>query len=320
MPGVHENSLVQFREVSKRYGKLLALDRVSFDIREGEVFGYIGPNGAGKTTTIKILVGLLTQFQGNLRVAGLRMPDERDQAHQLLGYLPQVVGFQEWRTVDHALRTFGQLSGLSKVNLERRISEVLELLGLSRVRNSRVAHLSGGMVQKLGLAQALLHEPRLLILDEPLAGLDPASRLQIKTTIRALSEQGTTVFFSSHILSDVQDVASRLGILDRGRLVQVGTLEELKAHLGSPKALKVTLSRDSGRWSELQQIPGVERIEQPDPNQLIVYLTQEGDVEAITQRLIVGLIERECYIHSLNPMTPNLDELYLQYVSGGEGE
>lgn len=162
--------------VSKRYRQVVALDNVSLSIEPGEIFGYIGPNGAGKTTTIRILVGLITDFQGQVTIAGQSRAAIRGRLQKILGYLPQEVGFQEWRTVEHALTTFGLLSGLSDSQLQRRIAEVLDLLYLTPVRRKTIAHLSGGMVQKLGLAQALLHNPPLLVLDEPLAGLDPASR------------------------------------------------------------------------------------------------------------------------------------------------
>ncbi|MCJ7469745.1 ABC transporter ATP-binding protein, partial [Candidatus Bathyarchaeota archaeon] len=215
------NGFVVLNGVSKKYGSLLALDSVSLEIGEGEIFGYIGPNGAGKTTTMKIMVGLVSDFQGEVRIGGYRMPEQKDEMHRLLGYLPQNVAFQEWRTVDHALRAFGRLSGLGKREIASRISEVLDILALSDVRNKKISHLSGGMIQKVGLAQALLHNPKLLVLDEPLAGLDPASRYQLKQTIMKLGKDGTTVFFSSHILSDVQDVATRIGILSRGRIKQI---------------------------------------------------------------------------------------------------
>jgi ABC-2 type transport system ATP-binding protein len=222
------NEFVVLRDVSKSYGSFRALDNVSFEIKEGEIFGYIGPNGAGKTTTMKILVGLISDFQGEVLVGGCRIPEQKGEIHKLLGYLPQNVAFQEWRTVDHALQTFGKLSGLTDEKIEGRISEVLDLLSLSDVRHKKISQLSGGMVQKVGLAQALLHNPKLLVLDEPLAGLDPLSRRQLKDIVLELGKNGSTVVFSSHILSDVQDVANRIGILSRGRLKQVGTLDELK--------------------------------------------------------------------------------------------
>lgn len=165
------NGLVVLRGVSKSYGQFRALDNVSFEIKAGEIFGYIGPNGAGKTTTMKILIGLITDFQGEVLIGGCRIPKQKSEAHKLLGYLPQSVAFQEWRTVNHALKTFGKLSGLSDSEIESQIPKILDLFSLSDVRYKKISQLSGGMTQKVGLAQALLHDPKLLVLDEPLGGL-----------------------------------------------------------------------------------------------------------------------------------------------------
>src|SRR4030066_1566210 len=198
----NDNEFVTIRNLAKDFGGFHALNNVSFTIKEGEIFGYIGPKGAGKTTTMKILVGLITDFQGEVSIGGCRIPKQKEEVHKLLGYLPQNVAFQEWRTVNNALTTFGRLSGLTAKQVESRILEVLHLFSLSAVRHKKISQLSGGMTQKVGLAQALLHEPKLLVLDEPLGGLDPLSRHQFKEVALELGKRGTTILFSSHILSD----------------------------------------------------------------------------------------------------------------------
>ena len=233
------DKFVSLKNLTKRFGNFQALSDISLDIREGEIFGYIGPNGAGKTTTIKILVGLISNFQGEVSIGGYQLPQRKEEAHKLLGYLPQNVAFQEWRTINQALRTFGKLSGLIDTQVEEKIPQVLELLGLLEVRHKKITQLSGGMNQKVGLAQALLHEPKLLVLDEPLGGLDPYSRYQFKEIIRKLRQKGTTIIFSSHILSDVQDVADRIGIINRGRIKKIGTLDDLKARFKTKKTVEV---------------------------------------------------------------------------------
>lgn len=312
------NGFVVFEGISKRYQSLLALNNVSFNIKEGEIFGYIGPNGAGKTTTIKIMVGLLRSTQGTLHIGGHQMPDEKNEVHKLLGYLPQNVAFQEWRTVDHALRTFGKLSGVKKNEIENRIEEVLELVALPNVRHQKIVELSSGMTQKLGLAQSLLHNPKLLVLDEPLAGLDPESRYQVKQIIKELGKSGTTVFFSSHILSDVQDVATKMGILNRGCIMQIGTLDELKSGFPIKNDVTVVLSHDSGRWREVKSLKGVTGVEQPARNTLLVHLDSETDIDETIHNLIQSLMNLDCRIRSLTPAAPTLDEVYLQYVRRGE--
>jgi len=187
---INSNDFVTFQDVTKNYNSFKALNNVSFSIKEGEIFGYIGPNGAGKTTSMKILVGLITNFKGEVAINGYRLPEKKTEIYKLLGYLPQSVAFQDWRTVNQALNTFGKLSGLENDKIEQRIPEILELIGLADVRYKKVSQLSGGMIQKVGLAQALLHEPKLLVLDEPLGGLDPLSRHQSRQYLYIRVQKG----------------------------------------------------------------------------------------------------------------------------------
>jgi ABC-2 type transport system ATP-binding protein len=311
------NNILVLEGVTKRYKDLLALDNISFALQQGDIFGYIGPNGAGKTTTIKIIVGLLRQGQGTVSIGGYLMPEKKDQVNKLLGYLPQQVSFQQWRTVDHALTTFGKLSGLKKNELEARIQEVLSLLNLSEVRFKKIIELSGGTIQKVGLAQALLHHPKLLILDEPLGGLDPTSRYQVKEILRDLSKNGTTIFFSSHILSDVQDIATMIGVLNWGHLMQIGTLDELIAQFPKKNEIEIVLSKDSRKWNELQSMKQIQKIEESAPHKILVHLQSNADVDEMVHQLIKKLLTLGCQIRSIRPLSPNLDEVYLQYVKGG---
>jgi len=304
-----------FENVSKRYRELFALNQVSFRIEAGEIFGYIGPNGAGKTTTIKIIVGLIKEFSGKCTIAGYSLPDSSNNIQRLIGYLPQDVAFQDWRTVDHALNTLGRLSGLDADELDDRIRDVLNLLGLSDVRHKKIQKLSGGMVQKVGLAQALLHRPRLLILDEPLSGLDPASRYMVKQSLRELSRNSTTIFFSSHILSDVQDIATRIGILHKGRLLKMGNLDELVAEFITTRQLEIALSHLTDGWQKLNALAGIKKVERIDNNRLIVSLDKNIDMDAISDKIIRQLIQLDCRIRSFAPIVPNLDDIYLKYIN-----
>jgi ABC-2 type transport system ATP-binding protein len=307
--------LAVFREVSKSYGAFAALKGISFDIRRGEVFGFIGPNGAGKTTTMKILVGLISDFTGGLTVDGLEMPGSRAALYRTAGYMPQSVAFQEWRTVGHALSTFGRLSGMNREALAERIPRVLAQVGLERTGDTKIVHLSGGMTQKLGLAQALLHEPKLLVLDEPVAGLDPASRIQFKAIIRELRDRGATIFFSSHILSDVQDVADRVGIIVGGRMRTPGTLAELKARFSVNDDIEVVLSRDAGNRGELEALPGVLALESTGAASFLLHLKPDADVDATAHEALTRLIAGGSRIRSFHPLEPSLDEIYLKDVA-----
>ncbi|MBN1678195.1 MAG: ABC transporter ATP-binding protein [Candidatus Thermoplasmatota archaeon] len=306
--------IASLERVAKSFGTFRALNDITFNIREGEVFGYIGPNGAGKTTTIKILVGLIKDYEGVARVGSGGSGANMDRA---LGYLPQHAAFQEWRTVDQALTTFGRLSGMSIQDVEKRIPEVLELLGILDTRNRRIVNLSGGTIQKVGMAQAILHDPDFLVLDEPMAGLDPASRYQFKNVFRQLSKEGTTVLFSSHILSDVQDIANRIGIISHGTLIHEGTLEGLRQRLKVPKDIDIMLSKDSRRWKELESIQGVTSIDRTEDGRMIVHLAAEADIDASVDRLIRKIIEGGSRIRFIYPINPNLEQLYIRFVSGG---
>ena len=314
---LNDNEFVTLHNLTKTYGAFRALDSISLGIKEGEIFGYIGPNGAGKTTTMKILVGLITEFQGEVSIGDLQVPKRKDELHKLLGYLPQNVAFQEWRTVNQALKTFGKLSGLSDSKVEERIPEILGLLGLSDARHKKVSHLSGGMVQKVGLAQALLHEPKLLVLDEPLGGLDPLSRFQFKDIVLKLAKKGVTILFSSHILSDVQDVADRIGIISHGKIRQVGTLNELKSRLSS-QIVQVMLSFSSERWREFGAIRNVETVEQPSPGRVLVHLESSADEDQVVNDIVQSIVKMGIRVRGINLLEPSLDEIYLKYVSEAE--
>ena len=312
------NEFVVLRNVTKSFGSFRALNSISFGIKEGEIFGYIGPNGAGKTTTMKILVGLISDFQGEVSIGGYQVPKRKDEIHKLLGYLPQTVAFQEWRTVNHALKTLGKLSGLSDAEVEGRIPEILDLLGLADVRHKKISQLSGGMTQKVGLAQALLHEPKLLVLDEPLGGLDPLSRHQFKGIVLKLGQKGTTILFSSHILSDVQDVADRIGIINRGRIKQVGTLNELKSRLSSQKTVEVLLSYVSDKWQEFGAIKNVTTVEQPSPGRVLVKLETNADEDQVVNDIVQSIVKLGIRVRGITLLEPSLDEIYLNYVQEAE--
>ncbi len=310
---------IEFENVSKKYKNLLALDNISFTIGKGEVFGYIGPNGAGKTTTIKILVGLITNFSGNVSIYGKNIQNARKDLHNMIGYHPQEAGFQEWRTVDHAFKTFGRLSGLSSDYLERRTQEILELIGLTDFRYKKIVHLSGGMFQKLRLGQALLHEPEILIMDEPLSGLDPQMRYQFKEIIKELAKSGITILFSSHILSDVQNIANTIGILNKGQIMKIGSPDELQSSFHVGNILEIVVAKNSPLCENLEGISGVDSIGIINTNTQLIHLDSDIDVDFIINVILNRLAEQKCRIRSFSLLKPSLEEVYLKYV-GGETE
>lgn len=310
-------NFITFQEVSKSYKDVIALENVSFQIHKGEIFGYIGPNGAGKTTTMKILVGLIKKYQGSVFVNGEDISKNQLNLHKILGYIPQEVGFQEWRTVNHVLKTFGRLSGLESSILENRIKAVLEQVGLLEFRYKKVVHLSGGMKQKLRLAQGLLHDPELIVLDEPMSGLDPTSRFQIKNIIISLvKNEDTTIFLSSHILNDVQDIADRIGILNLGNIMKVGTPHELQRDFQVGNVLDIELAENSPTCEGLEKYDCVDYIEFNKQNNQKIHLNTEINLDDCINQVINEYLGQKCQIRHFNLVRPSLEDVYLKYVEG----
>jgi ABC-2 type transport system ATP-binding protein len=310
-----QNSCIELRNVSKSYKNLLALNNITFSIQKGDIFGYIGPNGAGKTTTIKILVGLIPNYKGEAYVNGTSITNYKD-LHKIIGYHPQEVGFQEWRTVKQALTTFGRLSGVNKENLENRIQDILKFTELEDVRNKKIKHLSGGMIQKLRLCQALLHEPEILVLDEPLSGLDPSIRYQIKGLIKSLAKSGKTILFSSHILSDVQDIANVIGILHKGKILKIGSPDELQSDFHIGNMIRIEVAKNTPLYQDLENIAEVEKVEYLASNIQIVHLSSDIDLNTVIHRILKLLLENDCKIRNFSVVQPSLEEVYLKYVGG----
>ncbi len=311
-----EEYIIEFKNVQKHYNGTIALDSLSFSIKRGEIFGYIGPNGAGKTTTIKILVGLISDYKGEVLIDGINISKRKGDYYKILGYLPQEAGFQEWRTVNHALSTFGKLSGLLSNHLEERIKEVLDLVGLADVRHKKITHLSGGMKQKLQFAQAILHEPEILVMDEPMSGLDPTSRFQMREIIKELVKTGITIFLSSHILSDVQDFSSHIGILNKGKLLKSGTPMELQRDFQVENNLEIEFAESSPINSELEKLTCVNSVKQLSDTKQLIFIKNEANIDNCIKTILNNLLKQNCRIRNFNILKPSLEEVYLKYIRG----
>ncbi len=312
--------LVQFEHVAKKYKSFQALEDVTFSVNEGEIFGYIGPNGAGKTTTLKLLVGLLMQFDGAIHVGDLTMPRDLQKLHKLVGYLPQDPEYQPWRTVDHALMTFGRLSGVSVNDLKIRIPALLERFELGDVRHKKIKKLSGGMKQKVGFVQAMLHKPKLLVLDEPLNGLDPESRIRLREQILAMRAEGTTVIFSSHILDDVQNVADRIGIIKKGRMLKAGNMAELVAHFGINKEVHIDYSQIPNATDFLANLPHVKAVKQRSESYWILEMDNEANLDPSIHLAVSESLTRDGRIRRVTEQAPTLDELYKRFTESSSSD
>jgi ABC-2 type transport system ATP-binding protein len=250
---------------------------------------------------------MIQKFEGDVLVGGAHVVKDRERAHALIGYLPQSCGFQNWRTVESALDVLGALSGVDEPTRKKRIPELLERFGLSAARTKKVKELSGGMTQKLGLIQALLHEPKLLVLDEPLEGLDPPTRNLLKEIIRERQRAGTTVLFSSHILSDVEDVADRVGILHGGKIATSGSIRDLMTAFGLPTEIEVEYSVAP----ESLPFEGKAR----KPNEWRVLLKEGEDLDAVVHDIVQRSLAAGGKLRRIGMVEPDLDDLFAQYIN-----
>ena len=224
-------AVIEIQDVHKRFGggskAVEALRGVSLEVREGEVFGLLGRNGAGKTTLVKILLDMVRPSQGTTRILG--EPSTSVKVRRRIGYLPEGHLFPEYRTARGVMHFYAALSGMSGRERRRKVPDALERVGLADAAGRKVRHFSKGMKQRLGLAQALLHDPQVVLLDEPTDGVDPVGRAEIRLTLERLRAEGRTLFVNSHLLSEVEQISDRVAILDGGRVARIGSLDELTA-------------------------------------------------------------------------------------------
>lgn len=240
---VTEPPAIRVRHLWHRYGNLDVLRDVSFEVRRGEIFGFIGPNGAGKTTTIRLMATLLEPMAGRVEINGIDVAIDPDRVRRIIGYMPDHAGVYERITVREYLEFFADAFNVDNIGV---VDAVIELTDLGKLQDRLVAALSKGMKQRLGLARILLHDPRVLILDEPASDLDPRARIEIRDLLLELSELGKTIFLSSHILTELSDVCTSVGILEHGKLIVAGPIAEIAGRLRESAAATVAPAPTTG--------------------------------------------------------------------------
>ena len=249
--------MIEISHLTKRYGEHLAVSDLSFTVDSGQIYGFLGPNGAGKSTTMNIMTGCLSATEGSVRIDGHDIFEEPNQAKKLIGYLPEQPPLYMNETPEEYLRFVGEAKGLRGVELERQINEVISQTGIKEVAHRRISALSKGYKQRVGIAQALLGNPKVIILDEPTVGLDPIQIIEIRDLIKELG-QTHTVIFSSHILSEVQTICDQIIMIAKGKLVAFDTPENLEKHLLSPN--EVVLTSDDSAAEIRVLLEGVDHI------------------------------------------------------------
>ena len=225
---------IECRRLTKRYGRVTALDQLDLTVPEGRIVGFLGPNGAGKTTTLRILAGLSRATSGQAWVAGQKVALNSPALQRSIGYLPDQPAFYGWMNAREYLTFVGRLFGLGRADVRRLCDELLDLVDLVGVAGRRVGGYSRGMKQRLGIAQALINQPKVLLMDEPSSALDPMGRLEVLETMLRLKEQKITIFLSTHILADAERVCDEIAIIDRGHLLVQATVEELRQRYATP--------------------------------------------------------------------------------------
>jgi len=297
-------TLVEVSGLTKRYGRKRGIDEVSFDVAEGEVFGFLGPNGAGKTTTMRLLMGLLFPDGGTGRIGGLDCWRQSVAVKRLVGYLPGELALDGDMTGGQILAYFANLrGGVERAYLDRLVAR----LDLDPGRRFR--HYSHGNKQKVGLIQAFMHRPRLLILDEPTSGLDPLNQQEFDRMVAEVRDEGRTVFLSSHVLSEVESICDRVGIIRQGRLVRVGGVAELKAM--ERHELELTFASAPPPADTLRAIPGVVRLDVLADGRTL-RLTVQGAIDPVVKAAAGYAIDR------LVSHEPSLEDVFLRFYQHDE--
>jgi ABC-2 type transport system ATP-binding protein len=308
---------VECRGLARRYGDVVALDGLDLEVPAGSVFGFLGPNGAGKTTTLRILASLGRADAGEARIAGMAVGDGAPNRAGLIGYLDQDPRFYGWMTPRDLLRLVGRLHGMDGAALRERTGETLAAVGLADAARRSIGGFSGGMRQRLGLAQAILNRPPVLLLDEPVSSLDPQGRHDMLQTIRAFGSEAT-VLFSTHILNDVERVCDRVAIIDHGRIVTASPMDELLARYATPTYVIQTAPADDTTLARLagalRPIPGVDAVDVAHGTLRVT--VEEGDSAA--RQLLAGLTAQDVTVISFERQRPTLEDVFLRVV-GHEG-
>ncbi|MDR3633840.1 MAG: ABC transporter ATP-binding protein [Isosphaeraceae bacterium] len=306
--------MIEVRNFTKRYGEFVAVDDLSFTIGRGEVFGFIGPNGAGKSTTIRFLATLLRPTSGSASVAGHSVVDDPMAVRRVIGFMPDDFGVYDGMKVWEFLDFFAVAYEIPQSYRRKIIGEVLELLDLTHKRDDYVNGLSRGMKQRLCLAKTLVHDPPVLILDEPASGLDPRARLEMKALLNELRGMGKTILVSSHILSELADFCTSIGIIERGKLLAAGSIQEIQRQLRAHRVLKVkvlddTVDRAAGI---LRSDEGVRLVESYDHTLSAEFEGQDEDMARLLGRLISGGV----VVQSFAEEPLSLEEVFMMITKG----
>ena len=302
-------TIVKFDQVTKKFGDVTAVDKVSLEIAEGEIFGLLGPNGAGKSTAINMITGLLSIDKGSIGIYGKDVRKDKMTTRSYVGIVPQDIAIYEDLTSLENVKFFASLYGLRGKQLEEAALEALEFTGLSEKKNQMPKSFSGGMKRRLNIACAIAHKPKLIIMDEPTVGIDPQSRNHILQSVKKLNEMGSTIIYTSHYMEEVEEICTRIAIMDHGKVIALGTCSELENMINDRDVVVVTISEPASKVDEniIREIPGVENV---DIGENTVKITSAREVTNL-DKIIQYFIENDLTIKSVESKTPDLETVFL---------
>ncbi len=305
--------MIETKNLTKNYGSLTALNDLNLKIQRGDIFGFIGPNGAGKTTTMRILVTLLEPTRGTAFINGLNVLKDGKKVRRMVGYMPDFMGVYDDLKVFEYLEFFAAAFGIERGKRKSIVEGVLELTDLQSKQAATVDSLSRGMQQRLGLARVLIHDPQVLILDEPASGLDPRARIEIRELLRELKRMGKTIMISSHILSELEEICDHVGIIEHGQLVFSGTIEDIRPRLGIHSKVRVKVANNQDKAIELlSALPQINQVQAMGDNILVTF-NEGSEGDGIIARTLVNA---KLDVIAIQPEKLKLDDAFLQLTKG----
>lgn len=301
-------NILKIKDLTKKFGDFIAVDNMSLSIAEGEIFGFLGSNGAGKSTVIHMVTGLLRKNNGSIMILGKETSKHSKFIKKHIGLVPQELAIYEDLTAYENVRFFAGLYGLRGRKLQDRTEEALKFVGLTEKQKSYPKTFSGGMKRRLNIACAIAHQPKLIIMDEPTVGIDPQSRNYILTSVRKLNEMGCTIIYTSHYMEEVEEICTRIAIIDHGKIIAEGTKEQLKSLITDSKLIFITVqSVEAIDVTAIQAIQGVANINVVENT---VQITTELGVNNLNQ-IIAYFINNQIEIRTLDEKEPNLETVFL---------
>ena len=303
-------NILEVQNLAKSYDNFTAVKGISFDIKEGEIFSLLGPNGAGKTTTISMLSTLYTPTSGDAVIGGHSITKDPMAVKQVIGVVPQEIALYEDLTARENLVFWGQMYGLGGKSLNSRVDEVLEQIGLTDKAKNRVKTYSGGMKRRVNIGVGLLHKPRLLFMDEPTVGIDPQSRRAILDTVKDLNKNGMTVLYTTHYMEEAAELSNRVGIIDHGELIALGTQDELTKQVGQAETLILHIGENEDPDALAKAVSSVEGVQKADVTDHEVSIIT-SDAKDILAGVVSKANERGIKIRSMDIREPNLEAVFL---------